>query len=82
MRLILEQLFNVFWIVQKDIDNKRVASSECRRFLTLSAGYGITAAVVEMSQNALGSEEAADNIGRIELELKAVAQHTMILGSA
>lgn len=68
--------------MQKDIKNKRLPSSERRRFLKLSASYGITAAVVAMSQNALGSEEVSDNIGRKESELKAAAQHTMILGTA
>jgi TRAP-type C4-dicarboxylate transport system substrate-binding protein len=48
----------------------------------LSAGFGITAAMVALSRNALGSEEVSDNIGRKESELKAAAQHTMILGTA
>ena len=55
---------------------------ERRRFLKLGAGFGITAAMVALSQNALGSEDASIQIGRKETELKAAAEHTMILGTA
>ncbi|MGD9352869.1 MAG: hypothetical protein PVI72_08075, partial [Desulfobacterales bacterium] len=68
--------------MQKDRKNKELLSTERRRFLKLGAGFGITAAMVALSQNALGSEEASDQIGRKETELKAAAEHTMILGTA
>ncbi len=68
--------------MQKDIKDNRLTSSERRRFLKLSAGFGITAAMVALSKNALGSEEASVQIGRKEAELKAAAEHSMILGTA
>ena len=68
--------------MQKDCKDKVLTSTERRRFLKLSAGFGITAALVALSRNALGSEEAADQIGRKETELEAAAEHTMILGTA
>ena len=68
--------------MQKDSKNKELLSTERRRFLKLGAGFGITAAMVALSQNALGSEDASDQIGRKETELEAAADHTMILGTA
>ena len=68
--------------MQKDCKNKALTSTERRCFLKLSAGFGITAAMVALSRNALGSEEAADQIGRRETDLEAAAEHTMILGTA
>jgi len=68
--------------MQKDYENKGLRSSERRRFLKLSAGYGITAAMVALSKNALGSDEIAYQVSRKESELKAAAEHHMILGTA
>jgi TRAP-type C4-dicarboxylate transport system substrate-binding protein len=67
---------------QEDYIGKGLTSSERRRFLKLSARFGITAAIVALSKNALGSEEPAAQIARKESELKAAAEHTMILGTA
>jgi len=50
--------------MQKDDKNKGLTSSERRRFLKLSAGYGITAAMVALSKNALGSDEIASQVAR------------------
>ena len=80
--LLFTTTANGLGIMQKDCKNKEPLSTERRRFLKLGAGFGITAAMVALSQNALGSEEASDQIGRKETELKAAAEHTMILGTA
>ncbi len=68
--------------MQKDFKDKGLTSTERRRFLKMAAGFGITSAMVALSKNALGSEEASVQIGRKETELKAAAEHSMILGTA
>lgn len=68
--------------MQKDFMNKEATSIERRRFLALSARFGITAAMVALSKDALASEEASSRIARKETELEAAAEHTMILGTA
>ena len=68
--------------MQKDCKDKALTSTERRRFLKLSAGFGITAAMIALSKNALGSEEASVQIAHKETELKAAAEYTMILGTA
>lgn len=68
--------------MQKDRKDKALTSTERRRFLKLSAGFGITAAMIALSKNALGSEEASVQIAHKETELKAAAEYTMILGTA
>ncbi|UCD78022.1 MAG: TRAP transporter substrate-binding protein [Desulfobacterales bacterium] len=59
-----------------------LTSTERRRFLKLSAGFGVTAAMVALSKGALGSEEASALVVRKEAELKAAATYSMILGTA
>ncbi len=68
--------------MQKDFKDKGLTSTERRRFLKMGAAFGITSAMVALSKNALGSEEASVQIGRKETELKAAAEHSMILGTA
>jgi len=68
--------------MEKDCKKTGLTSSERRRFLKLSASFGVTAAMVALSRSALGSEEASAQVVRKEAELKAAAAHTMILGTA
>lgn len=68
--------------MQKNFIDKGLTSSERRRFIKLSAGFGITAAIVALSKNVLSSEETSVQIARKETELKAAAEHIMILGTA
>ena len=68
--------------METDSKQTGLTSTERRRFLKLSAGFGVTAAMVALSNRALGEEEAAAQIVRKEAELKAAAAHTMILGTA
>jgi TRAP-type C4-dicarboxylate transport system substrate-binding protein len=68
--------------MEKDCKKTGLTSTERRRFLKLSAGFGVTAAMVALSKGALGSEEASAQVVRKEAELKAAAEHTMILGTA
>jgi len=66
---------------KKDFIDKDLSSNERRQFFKLSASFGITAAMIALSKNALGSGEASTRIARNETELKAAAEHTMILGT-
>jgi TRAP-type C4-dicarboxylate transport system substrate-binding protein len=68
--------------MEKDSKKTGLTSFERRRFLKLSTGYGVTAAMVALSKGALGSQEASAQVVRKEAELKAAAAHTMILGTA
>ena len=68
--------------MEKDCKKTGPTSTERRRFLKLSAGFGVTAAMVALSKGALGSQEASAQVVRKEAELKAAAAHTMILGTA
>ena len=68
--------------MQNNFKDKGLTSTERRRFLKMAASFGITSAMVALSKNALGSEEASVQIGRKETELKAAAEHSMILGTA
>ena len=43
---------------KKDFIDKDLSSNERRQFLKLSASFGITAAMIALSKNALGSGEA------------------------
>jgi TRAP-type C4-dicarboxylate transport system substrate-binding protein len=68
--------------MEKDCKKTGLTSTERRRFLKLSAGFGFTAAMVALSEKAFGQEQATDLVVRKEAELKAAAEHTMILGTA
>jgi TRAP-type C4-dicarboxylate transport system substrate-binding protein len=68
--------------MDKDSKQTGLTSTERRRFLKLSAGVGVTAAMVALSKGALGSEEASAQVVRKEAELKAAATYSMILGTA
>ena len=68
--------------MEKDCKQTGLTSTERRRFLKLSAGFGFTAAMVALHKGALGEEDASAVIGRKEAELKAAAEHSMILGTA
>jgi len=68
--------------MEKDCKQTGPTSTERRRFLKLSAGFGVTAAMVALSKGALGSEEASAQVVRKEAELRVAASHTMILGTA
>jgi TRAP-type C4-dicarboxylate transport system substrate-binding protein len=68
--------------MQKKIKDKGLTSTERRRFLKLSAGFGFTTAMVALSKRALGEEAASAQVVRKEAELKAAAAHSMILGTA
>jgi TRAP-type C4-dicarboxylate transport system substrate-binding protein len=68
--------------MEKDCKQTGPTSTERRRFLKLSAGFGVTAAMVALSKSALGSQEASAQVVRKEAELKAAAAYTMILGTA
>ncbi len=68
--------------MEKDCKKTGLTSTERRRFLKLSASFGITAAMVALSKRALGEEEASAQVVRKEAELRAAAAHTMILGTA
>ena len=68
--------------MEKDCKKTGLTSFERRRFLKLSAKFGVTAAIVALSKGALGSEEASAQVVRKEAELKAAAAHIMILGTA
>ena len=68
--------------MEKDCKKTGLTSTERRRFLKLSAGFGVTAAMVALSKGALGSEEDSAQIVRREAELKAAATYSMILGTA
>ena len=68
--------------MQKDLEDKQLSSVERRRFLDLSVRFGITAAIIALSKNALGSEEAASQVARKETALRDAAEHTLIFGTA
>ena len=68
--------------MQKKSEDKQLTSAERRRFLDLSVRFGITAAVVALSKNALGSDEAASQVARKETALKDASEHTMLMGTA
>ena len=67
--------------MEKDCKQTGLTSFERRRFLKLSASFGVTAAMVALSKGALGEEDASAQVVRKEAELKAAAAHTMILGT-
>lgn len=68
--------------MEKDSKKTGLTSAERRRFLKLSAGFGVTAAMAALSKGALGSDEASAQVVRQEAELRAAAAYTMILGTA
>jgi len=68
--------------MKKDCKPTGLTSTERRRFLKLSAGFGVTAAMAAFAKGALGAEEASAQVVRKEAELKAAAAHSMILGTA
>lgn len=68
--------------MQRKNEDNGLTLSERRRFLKITAGFGITAAAVALAKNALGSEQTSAQIARKETEIKAAAKYTMILGTA
>jgi TRAP-type C4-dicarboxylate transport system substrate-binding protein len=66
----------------EDIKLKGLQSKERRRFLDLSAKFGLTTAIVALTNGVLGSKEASARVSGEEQERKKTARYTMILATA
>jgi len=66
----------------EDIERKGLQSEERRRFLDLSAKFGLTTAIVALTSGVLGSQEASARVSGEEQERKKAARYTMILATA
>ncbi|MDM8556220.1 TRAP transporter substrate-binding protein [Desulfococcaceae bacterium HSG7] len=68
--------------MDKDIKGKGLPSEERRRFMELSAKFGITTAIIALTNCALGSKEASARVSGEEQERKKAAKYTMIAGTS
>ena len=66
----------------EDIKLKELQSEERRRFLDLSAKFGVTTAIIALTSGVLGSQEASARVAGEEQERKKAAQYTMIVATA
>jgi TRAP-type C4-dicarboxylate transport system substrate-binding protein len=68
--------------MSEDSKRKGLQSEERRRFLELSAKFGVTTAIVALTSCALGSREASARVSGEEQERKKAARYTMIVATA
>ena len=68
--------------MSEDIKRKGLQSEERRRFLELSARFGVTTAIVALTSGALGSRKASAQVAGEEQKRKKAARHTMIVATS
>jgi len=68
--------------MSEDKEYKGLQSEERRRFMELSAKFGVTTAIVALTSCALGSREASARVAGEEQERKKAASYTMIVGTS
>lgn len=68
--------------MREDMKRKGLQSEERRRFLELSAKFGLTTAIVALTSGALDSQEASAWVAGEEQERKKAARYTMIVATA
>ena len=68
--------------MSEDKEYKGLQSEERRRFMELSAKFGVTTAIVALTSCALGSREASARVAGEEQERKKTASYTMIVGTS
>jgi len=68
--------------MSEDIKRKELQSEERRRFLELSAKFGVATAIVALTSCVLGSQKASARVVGEEQERKKASRYTMIVATA